>query len=143
LRYHGTITQGAHEKPRLVPRPATLALSVEIAGRARGGVLVETPRRHRVVEGGRVAERVRVRDISNDEGNRLLRIVRRSSGSVVTWRRAQMVLLSAQAMEVPEIARVTFTSEDRVRDVLHNLQPGRVSTPSTRAMPVGAHPPSP
>jgi transposase len=68
-----------------------------------------------------VAERVRVRDITNDEGNRLLRIVRRSSGSVVTWRRAQMVLLSAQAMEVPEIARVTFTSEDRVRDVLHNF----------------------
>jgi transposase len=68
-----------------------------------------------------VAGRVRVREISNDEGNRLLRIVRRSSGSVVTWRRAQMVLLSAQAMEVSEIARVTFTSEDRVRDVLHNF----------------------
>jgi transposase len=68
-----------------------------------------------------VAGRVRVREISNDEGNRLLRIVRRSSGSVVTWRRAQMVLLSAQAMDVSEIARVTFTSEDRVRDVLHNF----------------------
>jgi hypothetical protein len=36
-----------------------------------------------------VAERVRVCDITNDEGNRLLRIVRRSSGSVVTWRRAR------------------------------------------------------
>ena len=68
-----------------------------------------------------MAGRVRVREISNDEGNRLLRIVRRSSGSVVTWRRAQMVLLSAQAMDVSEIARVTFTSEDRVRDVLHNF----------------------
>jgi hypothetical protein len=68
-----------------------------------------------------VAERVRVRDITNQEGNRLLRIVRRSSGSVVTWRRAQMVLLSAQAMDVSEIARVTFTSEDRVRDVVHNF----------------------
>ena len=32
-----------------------------------------------------------------------------------------MVLLSAQAMDVPQIARVTFTSEDRVRDVLHNF----------------------
>jgi hypothetical protein len=68
-----------------------------------------------------VAERVRVRDITNDEGNRLLRIVRRSSGSVVTWRRAQMVLLSAQGMDVPAIAKVTFTSHDRVRDVLHNF----------------------
>ena len=68
-----------------------------------------------------MAERVRVREISNQEGNRLLRIVRRSSGSVVTWRRAQMVLLSAQAMDVSQIARVTFTSPDRVRDVLHNF----------------------
>jgi transposase len=68
-----------------------------------------------------MAERVRVRDIDNDEGNRLLRMVRRSSGSVVTWRRAQMVLLSAQGMEVAAIAEVTFTSPDRVRDVLHNF----------------------
>jgi transposase len=68
-----------------------------------------------------VAERVRVRDITNDEGNRLLRIVRRSSGSVVTWRRAQMVLGSAQAMDVGQIAQVSFASPDRVRDVLHNF----------------------
>jgi transposase len=68
-----------------------------------------------------VAERVRVREITNDEGNRLLRIVRRSSGSVVTWRRAQMVLLSAQGMDVGQIAKVAYTSEDRVREVLHNF----------------------
>ncbi len=65
--------------------------------------------------------RVQVRQITNDEGNKLLRIVRRSSGSVVTWRRAQMVLLSAQGMDVPTIAKVTFASADRVRDVLHNF----------------------
>src|SRR4051812_13316599 len=64
---------------------------------------------------------VQVRPISDVEGNRLLRIVRRDSGSVVTWRRAQMVLLSAQGMPVPKIAEVTFTSPDRVRDVLHNF----------------------
>src|SRR5215203_2466243 len=63
---------------------------------------------------------VQVRPI-NDEGNRLLRIVRRGTGSVVTWRRAQMVLLSAQHMPVAKIAEVTFTSTDRVRDVLHNF----------------------
>jgi len=68
-----------------------------------------------------MAERVRVREITNEEGNRLLRIVRRSSGSVVTWRRAQMVLLSAQGMDVVMIAQVTFTSPDRVRDVIHNF----------------------
>src|SRR3954447_7393750 len=64
---------------------------------------------------------VQVRPISNDEGNRLLRIVRRGTGSVVTWRRAQMVLLSAQGMPVAKIATVTFTSPDRVRDVIHNF----------------------
>jgi transposase len=68
-----------------------------------------------------MACRVRVRAISNQEGNRLLRIVRRSSGSVVAWRRAQMVLLSAQGMDSARIAEVTFTSADRVRDVIHNF----------------------
>ncbi len=68
-----------------------------------------------------MVHRVQVRAISNDEGNRLLRIVRRSSGSVVTWRRAQMVLLSAQGMDVAKIAEVTFSSPDRVRDVIHNF----------------------
>ena len=35
-----------------------------------------------------MAERLRVREIDDDEGRRLVRIVRRGSGSVVTWRRA-------------------------------------------------------
>jgi hypothetical protein len=69
----------------------------------------------------RVAERVRVREIEDDEGRRRLRIIRRGTGSVVTWRRAQMVLLSAQGMPVAKIAEVTFTSDDRVRDVIHNF----------------------
>jgi len=68
-----------------------------------------------------VSERLRVREIDDDEGRRLVRIVRRGTGSVVTWRRAQMVLLSAQGMDVPAIARVAFTSEDRVRDVIRNF----------------------
>ncbi len=68
-----------------------------------------------------MVQRVQVRNLANDEGQRLLRIVRRSSGSVVTWRRAQMILLSAQGMDVPAIAKVTFTSPDRVRDVIHNF----------------------
>ena len=79
-----------------------------------------------------MAERVQVRPISNEEGNRLLRILRRGTGSVVTWRRAQMVLLSAQAMDVAQIARVMFTSEDRVGDVLHNFNADafRVAVPA-------------
>jgi transposase len=68
-----------------------------------------------------MAERVQVREISGPEGNRLLGIVRRGSGSVVRWRRAQIVLWSAQAMDVPQIAKIAFTSEDRVREVIHNF----------------------
>src|SRR5271170_6148491 len=68
-----------------------------------------------------VTERLRVREIDDDEGHRLVRIVRRGSGSVVTWRRAQMVLLSAQGMSATAIAKVAFTSEDRVRDVIRNF----------------------
>src|SRR5215813_2642673 len=74
-----------------------------------------------VVQTGPVTERLRVREIDDDEGRRLVRIVRRDSGSVVTWRRAQMVLLSAQGMDAAGIANVAFTSEDRVRDVIHNF----------------------
>jgi hypothetical protein len=53
-----------------------------------------------------MAERVQVREITDQEGNRLLAIVRRSSGSVVTWRRAQMILLS----ELGEPARGSYLS---------------------------------
>ena len=74
-----------------------------------------------VAETGQVTERLRAREIGDDEGRRLVRIIRRGSGSVVTWRRAQMVLLSAQGMDVPAIAKVAFTSEDRVRDVIRNF----------------------
>jgi len=74
-----------------------------------------------IVETGPVAERLRVREIDDDEGRRLVRVIRRGTGSVVTWRRAQMVLLSAQGMDVAAIAKVAFTSEDRVRDVIRNF----------------------
>jgi transposase len=68
-----------------------------------------------------VTDRLRVREVDDDWGRRLVRIVRRGSGSVVTWRRAQMVLLSARHMDVPAIAKVAFTSGDRVRDVIRNF----------------------
>ena len=74
-----------------------------------------------IAETGPVTERLRVREIDDDEGRRLVRIVRRGAGSVVTWRRAQMVLLSAQGMDAAAIAKGAFTSEDRVRDVIRNF----------------------
>src|SRR5664279_2748542 len=52
-----------------------------------------------------MAELVAVREISNEEGRKLLSIVRRGSGSVVRWRRAQILLRSAQHMDVPPSPR--------------------------------------
>ena len=51
----------------------------------------------------------------------MLSIIRRGSGSVVRWRRAQIVLWSAQRMSVAAIAEIAFTSPDRVREVIHNF----------------------
>ncbi len=68
-----------------------------------------------------MAERVFVRDLAPQEGQKLLSIIRRGSGSVVRWRRAQIVLWSAQRMSVAQIAQIAFTSEDRVREVIHNF----------------------
>src|SRR6267154_708059 len=50
-----------------------------------------------------------------------------------------MVLLSAQGMDVPAIAKVAFTSEDRVRDVIRNFNADGFSSlyPKYR----GGHPP--
>jgi hypothetical protein len=42
-----------------------------------------------------MAHPMQVWPISSGDSNRLARLVRRGTGSVVTWRRAQMVLLSA------------------------------------------------
>src|SRR5262245_60767864 len=74
-----------------------------------------------VAQTSSMAERVYVRDLTNVEGRRLLSIVRRGSGSVVRWRRGQIVLWAEQRMEVPAIAKIAFTSGDRVRDVIHNF----------------------
>ena len=86
-----------------------------------------------------MSERLRVREIDDDEGGRLVRIIRRGSGSVVTWRRAQMVLLSAQGMDVPAIAKVAFTSEDRIRDVIGNFNADGFSSLYPKYK--GGHPP--
>jgi len=92
-----------------------------------------------IAETGLVSERLRVREIDDDEGRQLVRIIRRGSGSVVTWRRAQMVLLSAQCMDAAAIAKVAFTSEDRVRDVIRNFNADGFSSLYPKYS--GGHPP--
>ena len=45
-----------------------------------------------------------IREISNEEGNQLKRILRRSSESFKV-KRAQVILASAQGMRIPEISQ--------------------------------------
>lgn len=63
----------------------------------------------------------RVRRLSDQEGQKLQRIVRRGSTSTVRYRRAMMLLASAGGNTVPVIARLVQADEDTVRDVIHRF----------------------
>ena len=79
---------------------------------------------------------MRVRGLDNDEGQRLLRIVRRGTGSV-TWRRALDGTSVRPVHALAKIAEVTFTSADRVRDVIHNFNTdGSAPLPEIPGRPV-------
>lgn len=71
-----------------------------------------------------MTKRLRVRQIDDDEGRLLVRVIRRSGGSVVTWRQAQMVLLSAQGMTRGDYSQ----SLDRIRG-----RAGEPSSPKTKS----------
>jgi transposase len=68
-----------------------------------------------------VAEPVRVRRLTDQEGQRLQRIVRRGSTNSVRYRRAMMLLASAGGNRVPVIAKLVQADEDTVRDVVHRF----------------------
>jgi transposase len=72
-----------------------------------------------------MAELVRVRRLSDEEGQRLLRIVRRGEPkaikSVIRYRRAMVVLASAGGNTVPAIARLVAADEDTVRELIHRF----------------------
>jgi transposase len=72
-----------------------------------------------------MAELVKVRRLSDEEGQRLLRIVRRgepkATKSVIRYRRAMVVLASASGNTVPAIARLVAADEDTVREVIHRF----------------------
>ncbi|MEU0431914.1 IS630 family transposase [Streptomyces sp. NPDC006290] len=68
-----------------------------------------------------MAQPVRVRTLTKQEGQKLLRIVRRGSTSTVQFRRAMMLLASAGGNTVPVIARLVQADEDTVRDVIHKF----------------------
>jgi hypothetical protein len=62
-----------------------------------------------------VGDPVRVRRLSDREGQQLLRIPRRGTGSPVRLRRAMVVLASAGGNTVPVIARLVRADEDTIR----------------------------
>ncbi|MFC7642184.1 helix-turn-helix domain-containing protein [Streptosporangium lutulentum] len=68
-----------------------------------------------------MAEPVRVRRLTDQEGQRLQQIVRRGSTDSVCYRRAMMLLASACGNRVPVIAQLVRADEDTGRDVIHRF----------------------
>jgi transposase len=68
-----------------------------------------------------VTEPLRVRRLTDQEGQRLQRIVRRGSTNSVRYRRAMMILASAGGNRVPVIAKLVAADEDTVREVIHRF----------------------
>src|SRR5437660_5620054 len=72
-----------------------------------------------------MAERVKARRLSDEEGQRLLQIVRRGepkmTKSVIRYRRALVVPASDSGNTVPAIARLVAADEDTVREVIHRF----------------------
>ena len=66
-----------------------------------------------------MAERVRARRLSDQEGQRLQQIVRRGRHGSIRMRRAMIIMASASGTPVPAIARLVAADEDTVRDVIH------------------------
>jgi hypothetical protein len=66
-----------------------------------------------------MAEPVRARRLTDQEGQRLQQIVRRGKHESVRVRRAVIIMASASGTLVPAIARLVAADEDTVRDVIH------------------------
>ena len=83
-----------------------------------------------------MAEPVRARRLTDEEGRRLQQIVRRGKHGSVRVRRAMIIMASASGTLVPAIARLVAADEDTVRDVIHLFSqgPGRAG-PSVGGRP--------
>ena len=68
-----------------------------------------------------MAEPVRARRLTDQEGRRLLQIVRRGKHGSVRVRRAMIIMASAPGTLVPAIARPVAADVDTVRDVIHTF----------------------
>ncbi len=66
-----------------------------------------------------MAEPVRARRLTDQEGQRLQQIVRRGKHESIRVRRAMIIMASASGTPVTAIARLVAADEDTVRDVIH------------------------
>jgi transposase len=66
-----------------------------------------------------MAEPVRARRLTDQEGQRLQQIVRRGKHGSIRVRRAMIIMASASGTPVAAIARLVAADEDTVRDVVH------------------------
>jgi len=62
---------------------------------------------------------VKARRLTQDEGQFLLRLVRRGHADAVRCRRALMILASSSGTPVAPIARLVAADPDTVREVVH------------------------
>ncbi len=79
-----------------------------------------------------MAEPVRARRLSDEEGRRLQQIVRRGKHGPVLVRRAVIIMASASGTIVPAIARLVAADEDTVRDVIHLFNQKGLAAPDPR-----------
>jgi transposase len=66
-----------------------------------------------------MAEPVRARRLTDQEGRRLQQIVRRGKHGSIRVRRALIIMASASGTPIPAIARLVAADEDTIRDVIH------------------------
>ena len=66
-----------------------------------------------------MAEPVRARRLTEQEGQRLTALVRRGRANPIRVRRATIILASSSGTPVSTIARLVAADEDTVRDVIH------------------------
>ncbi|MDQ0938463.1 transposase [Streptomyces sp. V1I1] len=114
----GWVVDGVEQVcPGVLPGPVVGQVQGDTAGGAGnpGGNV------HEVGAEVAVAEPVRVRRLTDQEGQKLQQIVRRGSTSSVRYRRAMMLLAAAGGNRVPVIARLVQADEDTVRDVIHRF----------------------
>ena len=69
---------------------------------------------------------LRIRDVTNEEGNKLRTIVRHGKDPIEV-KRAQVILASAQGFTVQYISRFSLMTEDYIRTLIHQFETDRLA----------------